>query len=306
MSSQLHALIPNNPTLSIEAALEATEAVIRSHSMTFFFATSLLPLPERRAIRSLYAFCRASDDLVDCADTTQIDLDAWRAEVNLPTERQNNPILLSWGSVRDLYTIDRTYEKELLDGIEMDLAFHLFDTWEDLQTYCYRVASTVGLLSMPVIRLAKGASFEQASPYAVKLGIALQLTNILRDVGEDVGRGRVYFPREDLKRFELRETDILQQVYDQRFIDLMRFEIARARQLFTESLPGIALLSARARPAVGAAALLYASILNEIEAINYRVYEKRAHTSGLKKISMLPGILFKVITLRRPNQAFPA
>ena len=302
MSSQLDALIPNKTTLTIEAALAATEEIIRSHSKTFYFATALLPLAERRAIRSLYAFCRASDDLVDCANTTLHETNSWRAEVNLPADRQSNPILLSWACVREQYSIDRSYERELLDGIEMDLTFHPFETWGDLQTYCYRVASTVGLLSMPVIGLAKGASFEQASTYAVKLGIALQLTNILRDVGEDAGRGRVYFPREDLERFGLSESDILRQVYDQRFIDLMCFEIARARHLFSEALPGIAYLSASARPAVGAAALLYAAILNEIEAIHYRVYEIRAHTSGLKKISMLPGILFKVFTLRRPKQ----
>ena len=301
MSSQLGALIPSKTTISFEAALEATEEVIRSHSKTFFFATALLPRAERRAIRSLYAFCRASDDLVDCADTTQQDLDAWRAEVCLPVERQSNPILLSWACIREQYGINRAFEKELLDGIEMDLAFRMYDTWEELQTYCYRVASTVGLLSMPIIGLAKGVSFEHAARYAIKLGIALQLTNILRDVGEDAERGRVYFPREDLERFGLSESDILQHVYDRRFIELMRFEIARARRLYREALPGIALLSRHARPAVGAAALLYGAILNEIEAIKFRVYAHRAHISGMKKIRMVPLILLRVFTLRRPN-----
>lgn len=287
--------------LRLEAAWAATEEIIRSHSKTFFFATGLLPQAARRAIRSLYAFCRASDDLVDCADTTQKDLDRWRAEVNLPSERQVDPVLISWASVREQYDIDRQYERELLDGIEMDLNFRSFRTWAELETYCYRVAATVGLLSMPVIGLAARATFEQAASYAIKLGVALQLTNILRDVGEDAGRGRVYFPEEDLRRFGLTQQDILNKVYDQRFVDLMRFEIDRARRLYRESLPGIALLNQSARPAVGAAALLYRAILDEIEKIRYRVHEQRAHTSGGQKLLLLPGILLKVLTLRRPE-----
>ncbi|GAP07332.1 phytoene/squalene synthetase [Anaerolinea thermolimosa] len=290
----------------LQAALTATEEVIRKHSRTFFFATSLLPFPERLAIRSLYAFCRASDDLVDCANTTPADLEAWRARVNLPSEQQTDPILLSWALVREQYPIDRQYEGELLDGIAMDLSFRPYPTWETLQHYCYRVAATVGLLSIPVIGLAPGVTFEQAAPYAIRLGIALQLTNILRDVGEDADRGRVYFPLEDLARFHLSMKDILNHVYDERFIALMQFEIRRTRQLFEESLPGITLLSRVARPAVGAASLLYRAILDEIEAIHYQVHEKRAHTSAWKKISMLPKILYCVSTLERPSSLHPA
>jgi phytoene synthase len=190
-------------------AYRATEQVIRSHSKTFFFATALLPAKARHAIRSLYAFCRSSDDLVDCASTTLADLDAWRCEVDLPSQRQTNPLLYSWACVREKYDVDRRYERELLDGIAMDLSFQPYRTWEELELYCYRVASTVGLLSMPVIGCASGASFAEAAEYAVKLGIALQLTNILRDVGEDAGRGRVYFPEEDLARFNLTIHDII-------------------------------------------------------------------------------------------------
>jgi phytoene synthase len=280
-------------------AYRATEQVIRSHSKTFFFATALLPAKARRAIRSLYAFCRSSDDLVDCASTTLADLNAWRAEVDLPAACQSNPLLYSWASVREEYGVDRRYERELLDGIAMDLSFQPYRTWEELELYCYRVASTVGLLSMPVIGCAPGAAAEQAAQYAIKLGIALQLTNILRDVGEDAGRGRVYLPAEDLARFDLTSRDIINGVFDQRFIALMRFEIERARQLYADALPGIALLSPAARPAVGAAALLYRAILDQIERIGYRVHQNRASTSGWQKLSMLPAILFQIYTLPR-------
>ncbi len=278
-------------TLRWQSAQIETEKVIRQHSRTFYLATRLLPLKKRSAIRSLYAFCRRTDDLVDNCDATLEDLEAWREQVNLPSEQQDDPVLLVWSKIREQYNIDRRYEQELIDGVRMDLSKRHYATWEELEDYCYLVASTVGLLSTPVIELARGVSFEQARPYAVQLGIALQLTNILRDVGEDAQRGRVYLPEEDLERFGLTRRDILHQVNDERFKDLMRFEIARARAIFEQALPGIRLLSTEARPAAGAAALLYRAILDEIEQIDYNVHTQRAHTSGLRKALMLPGIL---------------
>ncbi len=281
-------------------AQQATEAVIRQHSRTFHFATALLPSAARGAIRALYAFCRMTDDLVDRDGATQEDLDAWRAQVNLPAAEQKMPVLLYWSGVRERFGVDRRYERELIDGVNMDLRCRRYATWAELEDYCYHVASTVGLLSMPIIGMAPGWQFEQAKPYAVRLGVALQLTNILRDVGEDAGRGRVYFPEEDLARFGLTRQDILTGVQDERFRDLMRFEIARARQLYEESLPGIAMLSRAARPAVGAAALLYRAILDEIEAMDYQVYARRAHTTGWQKLKMLPGIVRTVLRVRPP------
>ncbi len=276
-----------------EAQIE-TEQVIRQHSRTFYMATGLLPLQKRSAIRALYAFCRRTDDLVDRCDATLEDLEEWRAQVNLPAEEQADPALLVWAKVREQYAIDRRYEQELIDGMRMDLTRRHYETWKELEEYCYLVASTVGLLSMPVIGAARGATFEQARPYAIQLGIALQLTNILRDVGEDAERGRVYLPEEDLARFGLTRRDILNGVHNQGFKALMRFEIERARAIFEELLPGIELLNAGARPAVGAAAMLYRAILDEIERMDYQVHTRRAYTSGLRKVVMLPGILWSV------------
>ncbi len=279
------------------AAFRATERVIREHSKTFYFATALLPNKVRRAVRSLYAFCRATDDLVDAEDASLTDIESWRTQASLPPEKQAHPILYTWSLTRREYGVNPQYEQELIDGVCMDVHFKPYPTWEALQGYCYRVASTVGLLSMPIIGLAPGVTFTQAAPYAIQLGIALQLTNILRDVGEDGRRGRVYFPLEDLERFDLTLEDIRGQVFDSRFVRLMKFQIERARRLYAESFPGIALLSRAARPAVGAAALLYAAILDEIEALKYDVYNHRAHTGALRKLGLLPGILWKVARL---------
>ncbi len=289
-----------SPGWNRDSALKATEAIIRLHSRTFYLATGLLPGAQRKAIRALYAFCRATDDLVDRQDARPADIEAWRERVARPPEAQDNPLLYAWAYTRQQYQVEHRYEQELINGVLMDLYQKTYRSWSDLERYCYHVASTVGLLSIPIIGLAPGASFEHAAAYAIRLGLALQLTNILRDVGEDLERGRVYLPLEDLRRFDLTLEDLFNRVYDARFVALMRFEIERARQLYREALPGIALLNPSARPAVGAAALLYRAILDEIEAIHYRVYEQRAYTTALRKLSMLPGILYTIARLSPP------
>jgi 15-cis-phytoene synthase len=277
-----------------------TERVIREHSKTFYFATSLLPGREKRAVRALYAFCRSTDDLVDRTDATMADVETWREQVALEPEQQTNPLLYTWAVTRRQFGVDRRYEQELINGVGMDIRFEPYKTWNELQNYCYRVASTVGLLSIPIIGLAPGIRFEQAEPFAAKLGIALQMTNILRDISEDASRGRVYLPLEELSRFDLSLADIHKRVFDERFIRLMKFQIERARHLYQQALPGIALLARRVRLAVGAAALLYAAILDEIEDLGYDVYHQRAYTHSLRKIRMLPGIIYRVLTLRPP------
>lgn len=289
MSSELKTNLTN--------AYRLNDQRIQANSRTFHFATSLLAGPQRQAIRSLYAFCRVSDDLVDRGLASAQDLEHWRAQARLEPEAQTDPILLAWSHTRREFKIDLLYQEELLDGISMDLSPQRFKDWPSLERYCYLVASTVGLLSTPILGLSPGVTFAEAAPSAIQLGIALQLTNILRDVGEDAARGRVYLPISDLERFNLSEADILDGVMDQRFVDLMCFEIDRARAIYRQALPGIGTLSPEGRLAVGAAALLYRAILNEIEAIQYQVYRLRAHTSGLKKLTMLPHIAFTVLTL---------
>jgi 15-cis-phytoene synthase len=285
------------------SASQETEEIIRQHSKTFHFATGLLPSHSKSAVRALYGFCRRTDDLVDREEATLIDLEAWRAQVDLPVEEQTDPMLFYWASTRQKYPVNRQYEQELIDGVSMDLEQRTYRTWQELERYCYHVASTVGLMSLPIIGTADGISHEEAAPYAIKLGVALQMTNILRDVGEDLARNRIYLPQEDLARFGLTHADIQARVSDQRFINLMRFEIERTRRLFAESLPGIALLNPIVRPAVAAAALLYRSILDEIEAIHYQVYTRRAFISAWKKLALLPGILWQIRTLKPPPAA---
>lgn len=279
-------------------AIRFVERSIRVNSKTFYFATSLLPAARRRSVRALYAFCRATDDLVDVHHASAEQVEIWRAAAQRPQEQQTDPVLHAWAGVRRHYAIDPRYEDELVTGVQLDTESRRYATWEELETYCYLVASTVGLLSMPIVGLHKGITFERAAPYAIRLGIALQLTNILRDVGSDARNGRVYLPENDLAMFGLTREDILAHVQDERFDALMKFEIQRARKLYQEAMPGIAMLSRSGQLAVGTAALLYHAILDEIEAIHYLVHHMRAYTSRRKKLTMLPRILFSVINLR--------
>lgn len=285
----------------VRQALAVTNRLISQHSSTFYFATGLLPGSERDAIRALYAFCRTTDNLVDQDGAGQREMENWRNQVRLPAAQQSDPILLAWTLTRQAYPVDSRYEEELIDGVSRDITPRRYDTWEELESYCYQVAATVGLLSIPVIGLAPGVTFDQARPYAVNLGVALQLTNILRDVGEDSRSGRVYLPEQDLSRYGLTRADIMAGIYDERFINLMKFEIERARRLYQAALPGIALLRRNMRAAVGAAALLYQAILDEIERNRYQVHRIRAHTSGLRKIALLPKILWTVSSLQAPG-----
>jgi phytoene synthase len=286
--------------LDYQAASRVAECSIRRNSKTFYFATSLLPWPTRRAIRALYAFCRAADDLVDEQGATRAEVERWQSQVSLPPERQTDPVLYLWALTRAQYNVAPRYQGELMNGVASDVLPAAYQTWNQLEYYCYQVASTVGLMSIPIIGLRRGVTFDKAEPYAVTLGIALQLTNILRDVGEDAARGKIYLPEEDLQRFGLSRQDILRGVQDERFVALMKFEIRRARSLYAQALPGIALLSFSGQAAVGAAALLYGAILDEIEAICYAVYRQRAHTSCTRKLAMLPGILATVLSLHPP------
>jgi phytoene synthase len=178
----------------------------------------------------------------------------------------------------------------------MDLTIGRYESWEALRHYCYCVAGTVGLVSMHIIGVNgdDATLFERNRASAIDLGIALQLTNILRDVGEDLGRGRIYLPKEDMRRFDYTEEDLCQCVTDDRFRALMRFEIDRAHQLYERSVPAIASLKPEGRVAVGAAALLYRDILDKIAENQFNVFTSRAHLSFRDKVQRMPGIIWKV------------
>jgi phytoene synthase len=275
---------PPQPPQRVAEAYRYCEQIIRQHSKSFFFSTQFLPAEKRKAVRAFYAFCRVTDDTVDHANGDPARaLAEWVQQARAEHPASDDPVLLAWHDTRTYYDLPPTLVDELLAGMAMDLTIHRYATFADLWLYCYRVASVVGLLSMGVTGSAPGAT-----PYAIKIGVALQLTNILRDVGEDAKRGRVYLPQEDLERFGLTAEDILKGVYDERFRSLMRFEVDRAYRLYAESWPGIALLPPDSRFAVAAAARIYAGILDKLVANNYDSYTKRAYLTLREKLARIP------------------
>jgi phytoene synthase len=275
-----------NRSLSLHDAYMYCQQITRIHSKSFFFSTQFLPPDKCRSVRALYAFCRASDDTVDMArcDPAQA-LAEWVRVARAPLPPPDNAILLAWHDTRLRYNISTALTDELLAGIAMDLTTNRYETFADLWLYCYRVASVVGLLCMGIVGAAPGSE-----RYAITLGVALQMTNILRDVGEDARRGRVYVPEEDLRHFGLTAQDILAGTNDKRFKALMQFEIDRTQRLYDESWEGIALLPADSRLAVGTAACTYRGILDKVIANDYDVYHRRAHLTASEKIVLLPGI----------------
>jgi phytoene synthase len=273
--------------------------VTREASKSFALAARLLPAPKQCAIEALYAFARTSDDLVDEHDEPTRALETWIAQLQ-GTLAGNDPLLPAWADASQRYALPSVLTHELLAGVGMDLSIKRYATFSDLQLYCYRVASVVGLLSMHIIGFTAGAE-----PYAIQLGIALQLTNILRDIGEDAARGRIYLPLEDLERFGVREEDILAGVRSESFQALMRWEIARAEALYQASWPGIAMLHRDGQMAVAAAALLYRAILPKIAANDYDVFTKRAFVPLQEKLLLLSSIWLQLSALQRGDLRLP-
>jgi 15-cis-phytoene synthase len=278
----------------LEQAYDHCNRLTREHSRTFFMASGLLPDAKRRAIRALYAFCRTSDDMVDCSKgDAAANLESWRRRTVFPNFDEHDPVVMAWADTRLNFHIPWRYVDQLITGVAQDLEHSEYETFDDLTTYCYGVACTVGLMSMHII----GFADEQALPYAIRLGVALQLTNILRDVGEDWKTGRIYIPKEDLETFGITTADLDAKVVDDRWRALMRFQIERTRQLYAAAMPGLAFLDPDGRFAIAAAAELYRAILDDIEAHDDDVFHRRAHINATGKLSRLPGIWWRSRTV---------
>lgn len=277
----------------LAAAYRHCNAITRFHSRTFFMASGLLPEDKRRAARALYAFCRITDNIVDSnkeVQERQAALTAWRKAISTDHPPESELVALAWADTQQRFNIPNGYAKQLIDGVGRDLSQTRYETFADLAEYSYGVASTVGLMAMHIV----GFAGEHAIPYAVKLGVALQMTNILRDVAEDWRAGRVYLPQDELRAFDLTEESIAESAatgyVNGRWRAFLQFQIARTNNLYHEVWPGIALLDPNGRFAIAAAAELYQAILSNIEAHNYNVFSRRAQVSLSGKMARLPGI----------------
>ncbi len=288
----------------LDGAYAACDEIANEHSHTFYMASRPLPADKRKAVRSLYAFCRITDDLIDRADGNLAEgLAAWRECAMTWPPPCDNAVAIAWADTRARYRIPSRYAEQLVQGVAADLHKKRYANFDELAVYCYGVAATVGLMSMHII----GFSDRAAIPYAVKLGVAMQVTNILRDVQEDWEAGRVYLPQDELSAFGLSDEDIAVGRNTPRWQNFMQFQVERTKQLYAEAIPGIALLHAQGRFAIGAAAELYRAILADIENHDYDVFTRRAHVSTAGKLRRLPGIWLRARrgAYGQPENALP-
>lgn len=261
--------------------------VARSQARNFYYAFVTLPRPKRMAIYASYAFCRLCDDIADEAIPTEEKVFRLR-EVRHALDRAyaGNPdgsVFIALADVVRRYPIPKDYWEAVLEGVEMDLTVTRYPTFESLRGYCYRVASVVGLICIEVF----GYRHPSARQYAVDLGLAMQLTNILRDVEEDARRGRIYIPQEDMARFGYQEKDLQAGVYNDAFVGLMAFEAQRARKYFHSARALLPLLSWRSRACPAVLGGIYRRLLDRIEAQGYHVFGQRIALSGREKASLM-------------------
>jgi phytoene synthase len=250
-------------------------AITRSSNTSFYYSFSLLPKQKREAIHTVYAFCRYTDDIVDEDGPERIKsilLRKWRMELGRAMRGMSNiPLLNQLGATAHRFNIPVDHFYELIHGMEIDLVKTRYRTFSELKEYCYLVASSVGLMCRKIF----GYRNESTRDYAVNLGIALQLTNILRDVADDARRGRIYLPLEDLVRFGVTEDDILNLRYTPAFVDLMRFECARASRYFDIARDALKDEDKRFFFAARIMWSIYAHTLNRIIDSHYNVFERR-------------------------------
>ena len=287
--------------VSVDEAYEVCRQITADYAKTFYLGTQLLPKEKSKAIWAIYAWCRLTDELVDgdkAKFTTKETLAHW--EHQLESVFAGHPIDDTDVALVDAiqnYPLGIQPFRDMIAGQSMDLVRNRYQTFEELQLYCYRVAGTVGLMSNAVLGIgadANGVPWERNKPIyipteeAIALGMAMQLTNILRDVGEDLQRDRIYLPIEDLHAFDYTEQDLLAGVVDERWKAMMKFQIGRARDYYKQAEAGIRYLIRDSRLPVWASLMLYQGILDEIEANNYDVFNQRAFVSKPKKTLSLP------------------
>jgi phytoene synthase len=250
---------------------------------SFYYSFLFLPPERRRAITALYAFCREVDDVVDETPDPQLaatKLAWWRLEVaNLFEGKPQHPVTKALSVFKDQFSISQEQLNEIINGMEMDLTQTRYLDWAGLERYCYRVASVVGLLAANIFGYRNPRTLE----YAKNLGIAFQLTNIIRDVGEDARKNRIYLPMEDLKQFDVPAADLLNGRESENFKNLLAFEAARARQYYEKAFASLPQGDRRTqRPGLIMAAI-YRTLLDEIERDGFRVLKTRTSLTPLRK-----------------------
>ncbi|HUA59481.1 MAG TPA: phytoene/squalene synthase family protein [Verrucomicrobiae bacterium] len=269
----------------VDRSYEYCRRVARSRAKNFYYSFLLLTRQQRKAMCAIYAFMRRCDDLSDEPGASREALEQWRGELaqSLDGCMAAHPLWPAFCHTVRRFGIPQEYFHEMIDGVVSDLEPRRFLTFAELYRYCYQVASVVGLTCIHIF----GFDTKTALPLAEKCGVAFQLTNILRDVREDLERGRIYLPGEDLERFQVTEADLQTGARAIRekpaLLEMLRFEAGRARKYYEESRPLLDLIHPRSRRSLWALIAIYSNLLERIETKGFDVFSRRVRLSGLEK-----------------------
>jgi phytoene synthase len=277
----------------VSAAGADAQAITRASKSNLALAFVSLPRERRDDITVFYAWCRVVDDIADDPGPTvaqrEAALDLWKEALAQPVEDES-PLAPPVRQLIAKYQLPIAHFREIIAGVEMDLAGASYDTWEDLRLYCHRVASVVGLISIEIF----GCRDPGAKTYALELGLALQLTNILRDVGQDFANaGRIYLPREDLERFGYSAEDLAAGRRNEGFLALMRFETERARRFYAQAVAALPPADRRVLTAAEIMRAIYGRLLRRMERDGFRVFDRRYSLSRLEKLALIGGTILR-------------
>ncbi len=291
-----------NSIYQLDQAYEICRKETQQWAKTFYLGTLLLPQEKRKAIWAIYVWCRRTDEIMDSVEASTKSQDELSDNLDEWEENTKNVFKGNINSELDSVLLD-TIEKypqsiqpylDMIDGQRMDLNKFRYKDFDELKLYCYRVAGTVGLMTQNVMGIdsaytsAPWSAMPDPSEAAIALGIANQLTNILRDVGEDRHRGRIYIPQADIEKFNYSEEDLLKGKINKQWKALMNFQLTRAREWFQKSEDGIKWLSSDARWPVWTSLRLYRGILDSIERLDYDVFNNRAFVKNSVKALEIP------------------
>src|SRR6266700_4250111 len=282
-----------DPVLSAAVKTHVNAAKITSQSKSNLALAFVSLGPERkRDITVFYAFCRVIDDIADSSELKlaekRVRLQAWRRMLGA-AGADGPPLAHGVRRLIHKYSLSTHMLEEIIAGVEMDLSISRYATFEELRVYCYRVASAVGLVSIEIF----GYRNPRCKEYALELGLALQMTNIIRDVGKDLRKGRIYLPQEDLARFSYSESDLQNRQYNERFAQLRDFEAARARQFFSRAAATLPREDRRSMIAAEIMGAVYRGLLRKMEMDKFRIFEKEYRLGKLAKMGRIAVQLLK-------------
>lgn len=289
--------------LALRQSYERCRILNAQHGKTYYLATLLLPPHKRPFVHALYGFARYADEIVDDLSSTLSDqqksewLGTWGAKFLEDVRRghSDDPICMAVVDTVNRWNIPLAHFEAFLHSMQMDLTVTEYQTFDDLHEYVYGSAAVIGLQMVPILE----PSDQRAYEHAMQLGIAFQLANFIRDVGEDLQRGRVYLPLNELADFGVTRSDLEKRVLTPAITAALAFQIQRVRRLEEQSRPGIAMLAPDAQPCIEAARILYCGIVDAVEDIGYDVFNKRATVSLARRLSVALPAWVRAVRARR-------